>query len=132
MQTACEQACPSDAIAFGDITNPDARVTALRDHGRSYMVLAYLNTRPRTTHMVRLRNPNPAIRTPNDNPFHHGAHDADHGAADHSADHGASGHSYADPARRAEDPGHKVSLSVLPADPSRRGAIKSVIAGVLA
>jgi molybdopterin-containing oxidoreductase family iron-sulfur binding subunit len=132
MQTACEQACPSDAIAFGDITNPDARVTALRDHGRSYMVLAYLNTRPRTTHMVRLRNPNPAIRTPNDNPFHHGAHDADHGAADHSADHGASGHSYADPARRAQDPGHKVSLSVLPADPSRRGAIKSVIAGVLA
>ncbi len=135
-QTACEQACPSDAIAFGDITNPDARVTALRDHGRSYMLLAYLNTRPRTTYMVGLRNPNPAIRTPNDNPFHHGDH-SDHGAghgddANHgSGEHGGE-HSFFDPARKAEDPGHKLSLSVLPDDPSRRSAIKTVIAGVFA
>jgi Fe-S-cluster-containing dehydrogenase component len=127
MQTACEQACPSDAITFGDITNPESRVSRLRSHARSYMVLAYLNTRPRTTHMVRLRNPNPAIRTPNDNPFHHGAHhDEPHGA------HGVDAHSFADPARKAADPGHKLSLNVLPADPSRRGAIKTVIAGVLA
>ncbi|MGP1308859.1 MAG: TAT-variant-translocated molybdopterin oxidoreductase [Phycisphaerales bacterium] len=128
-QTACEQACPADAITFGDITNADSRVSQLRDHGRSYMVLAYLNTRPRTTHMVRLRNPNPAIRTPNDNPFHHGAehHEGDHAAPAHGGE-----HSFLDPARKAADPGHKMSLSVLPADPSRRSALKTVIAGVLA
>ena len=118
-QTACEQACPTDSIVFGDITNPDARVAKMREHGRSYMVLAYLNTRPRTTHMVRVRNPNPAIRTPNDNPFHHG-------------DHSSGAHSFADPARLESDPGHKLSLQVLPTDHGRRGAIKSVIAGVLA
>ncbi len=133
-QTACEQACPSEAITFGDITNPDARVTALRDHGRSYMLLAYLNTRPRTTYMVGLRNPNPAIRTPNDNPFHHGDHGAGHGDDGHHGggdDHGGE-HSFFDPRRKAEDPGHKLSLSVLPDDPSRRSAMKTVIAGVLA
>jgi molybdopterin-containing oxidoreductase family iron-sulfur binding subunit len=132
-KTACEQACPSEAITFGDITNPDARVTSLREHGRSYMLLAYLNTRPRTTYMVGLRNPNPAIRTPNDNPFHHGDHSVDHDAHDGTGEHNTGGeHSFFDPARKAEDPGHKLSLSVLPSDPSRRSAIKTVIAGVFA
>src|SRR5690606_36081315 len=118
-ELACAQACPSDAIVFGDITDPESRVAALREHGRSYMVLSYLNTRPRTTHMVRMRNPNPAIRTPNDNPFHHADHSNDHGG-DRGAHH-SDAHSFADPARKAADPGHKLSLSVLPADPSRRG-----------
>ena len=48
-------ACLTDSIVFGDITNPDAASRRCGEHGRSYMILAYLNTRPRTTHMVRVQ-----------------------------------------------------------------------------
>jgi MoCo/4Fe-4S cofactor protein with predicted Tat translocation signal len=76
VQTACQQACPSDAIVFGDMLDPSSRVHALRVNARSYALLGYLNTRPRTSHMVRVRNPNPALCTPErraswENPFHH-------------------------------------------------------------
>jgi molybdopterin-containing oxidoreductase family iron-sulfur binding subunit len=78
VQVACQQACPTGAIVFGDIYDNDANDGAgsvakqKRNDPRTYALLAYLNTRPRTTFMVRLRNPNPKIRTPNEEPFHHG------------------------------------------------------------
>ncbi len=61
IQMACEQACPTDAIVFGDLKDSDSRVSVLRDNERSYSVLGYLNTRPRTTFMARIRNPNPKM-----------------------------------------------------------------------
>ena len=59
--TACQAACPTGAIVFGDIRDPAARVTRLKQDPRSYGVLAELGTRPRTTHLARIQNPNPEI-----------------------------------------------------------------------
>lgn len=88
LQSACQQACPSNAIVFGDIldktTSNDgkgSKAYQMREHPRSYLLLGYLNTRPRTTHMVRVSNPNPKLRAPIENPFGH-----DHGHDDHGHD----------------------------------------------
>lgn len=54
--TACQAACPTQAIHFGDLTRPDARVTELRDDPRHYALLEDLGTRPRTTYLARLAN----------------------------------------------------------------------------
>jgi molybdopterin-containing oxidoreductase family iron-sulfur binding subunit len=59
--SACAQACPAEAIVFGNLNDPRSRVTALKQDERNYGVLAYLGTAPRTTYLGRVRNPNPAM-----------------------------------------------------------------------
>jgi molybdopterin-containing oxidoreductase family iron-sulfur binding subunit len=59
--TACQSACPSGAIVFGDIENPDAVVSRWKNEPTNYGLLAELNTRPRLTYLADLRNPNPAM-----------------------------------------------------------------------
>jgi len=103
VHTACQQACPTGAIVFGDILDPNSQVRKLRDSAATYGMLDYANTKPRTTYLMRLRNPNPRLRQPVVDPdvLHHGGHQED----DHATD-------------EPHDEGHVMSLPVIPT-PSR-------------
>ncbi|HEY4640294.1 MAG TPA: TAT-variant-translocated molybdopterin oxidoreductase [Thermoanaerobaculia bacterium] len=60
--TACAQACPTEAIVFGNINDEKSRVRQLKEEPTNYGLLEELNTRPRTTYLAAIKNPNPEIR----------------------------------------------------------------------
>jgi MoCo/4Fe-4S cofactor protein with predicted Tat translocation signal len=61
IKTACEQACPTEAIVFGNLLDPNSRVSQLKKLQHDYSVLGFLDTRPRLTYLARIRNPNPKM-----------------------------------------------------------------------
>jgi molybdopterin-containing oxidoreductase family iron-sulfur binding subunit len=60
LQTACQQACPTGAIVFGDINERRSQVAMLKAQPHDYTLLRELTTRPRTSYLARVTNPNPA------------------------------------------------------------------------
>ncbi len=61
IQSACQDACPTEAITFGDLSDTTSRVAKLYDDNRAYSLLPELYTKPRTRFLTRVRNPNPAM-----------------------------------------------------------------------
>jgi molybdopterin-containing oxidoreductase family iron-sulfur binding subunit len=96
VKTACQQVCPAQAISFGDITDPKSKVSAAKKSPRTYEMLAELNTRPRTSYLARIRNPNPVL-------FNEPVEEGEHGGA---AEHGAAGE-HGVPAAHGAPVGHQ-------------------------
>ncbi|RME50759.1 MAG: hypothetical protein D6795_09480, partial [Deltaproteobacteria bacterium] len=63
--TACQAVCPSEAIVFGDINDPESRVSRWKAQPLDYSLLGELGTRPRTTYLAKITNPNPELRPSN-------------------------------------------------------------------
>jgi molybdopterin-containing oxidoreductase family iron-sulfur binding subunit len=61
IRTACQQVCPTESIVFGDVNDPQSRVSRLKEQNRDYAMLEELNVRPRTTYLARIRNRNPEL-----------------------------------------------------------------------
>ena len=59
--SACAQACPNEAIMFGDIKDPESKVSKIKQQDRNYRLLQYLNVNTRTSYLARIRNPNPKM-----------------------------------------------------------------------
>jgi molybdopterin-containing oxidoreductase family iron-sulfur binding subunit len=60
--TACQQACPVNAIHFGNINDPESNVSKLKINDRNYELLGELNVRPRNSYLAKIRNPNPLLK----------------------------------------------------------------------
>ena len=61
IKTACQQACPSNAIVFGNLNDRKSKIVELVKQQRNYGLLEELGTRPRTTYLAVVRNPNPKL-----------------------------------------------------------------------
>lgn len=89
IKVACQQVCPVDAIEFGNIKDPESAVSKAKAREQDYALLGYLNIRPRTTYLGKLRNPNPEMPDYASLPLsrveyntkNHPAHGDDHGSA---------------------------------------------------
>jgi molybdopterin-containing oxidoreductase family iron-sulfur binding subunit len=87
VKTACQQACPASAIEFGDLRDTSSRVVQAKADPRNYELLGELNTKPRTTYLAKVRNPNPDLEPAAAD--HARLHTDGFGARDRASDGGA-------------------------------------------
>ncbi len=91
VKTACQQVCPVEAIIFGDVADKTSAVSLAKAREQDYAVLGYLNVRPRTTYLGKLRNPNPEMPGGSEPPFSRKEYDTKnhpaHGNQGHDHDH---------------------------------------------
>jgi molybdopterin-containing oxidoreductase family iron-sulfur binding subunit len=119
--TACQDACSTGSIVFGDIADKDSAVTKMKLQSRNYRIIEYLNTQARTSYLARVRNPNPAMpdygvnyvgdksksRVSVDKLGHGKAHGAGHespASGDHLPGHNAAGEGASAPAAAHGEP----------------------------
>jgi len=98
LKTACQQACPAEAIVFGDLLDESSEVTQQRALPQNYSLLEYLNVRPRLTYLGRIRNPNPAM------PGAKTSYNTSHG---HGQSHGETIHNNQDSSSHKSEGEHK-------------------------
>ncbi|MCA9160053.1 MAG: 4Fe-4S dicluster domain-containing protein, partial [Planctomycetales bacterium] len=104
IQSACQTACPTQAIVFGDLKDTNTQVSKLQNDVRAYAMLGELNIKPRTLYLARVRNTHPRLKLAHQLlEAHHDAHGAGHGD-EHSAEHSAE--ASADGAAKAEHSAH--------------------------
>jgi MoCo/4Fe-4S cofactor protein with predicted Tat translocation signal len=104
IQSACQTACPTQAIVFGDLKDPSTQVSKLQNDVRAYAMLGELNIKPRTLYLARVRNTHPRLKLAHQLlEAHHDAHGASHGE-EHAAEHAAE--ASADGAAKAEHSAH--------------------------
>jgi molybdopterin-containing oxidoreductase family iron-sulfur binding subunit len=63
LQTACQQSCPTRAITFGDMNDSKSEISRAKQEPHDFGLLEELTTKPRTTYLARVRNPNPELQT---------------------------------------------------------------------
>jgi molybdopterin-containing oxidoreductase family iron-sulfur binding subunit len=91
VKTACQQVCPADAIVFGNIRDEASAVSLAKHRAQDYSLLGYLNIRPRTSYLGKLRNPNPRMPSGKQPPFSRQEYDRKAGAAPHATGHESAG-----------------------------------------
>ena len=99
VKTACQQACPTQAIVFGDLNDKDSQVSQAHANKRAYGMLAELETRPRNMYLAKVSNPHPALTPPVPTHHGHGEHGDDHGD-DHESGNGDHDHDHEETAKR--------------------------------
>ncbi|MEM9025819.1 MAG: 4Fe-4S dicluster domain-containing protein, partial [Verrucomicrobiota bacterium] len=91
IRVACQSVCPVGGVEFGDIADPTTRVSQAKRSKRDYSLLGYLNARPRTTYLAKLRNPNPDMPGAYAKPYSLKDYKNRYGHADHGGDHASHG-----------------------------------------